>query len=287
MPQGGMRVDSSKTAIIRFAINHMAAPQLPLPAFFALARTLGLTDVEIRNDIAGQAILDGTPASTVRREAEKAGVTILTINALQRFTEWTGAREREAEALAAYAEACGAEALILVPTNDGSGMGHGIRQENLELALRGLKPILKRHGIMGLVEPLGFQSCALRSKREAVEGIRAARGEDQFRVTHDTFHHYLAGEPELFPEMTGLVHISGVDDPTLSTVAMRDAHRLLVGPDDRLGNIEQIAGLLEYGYAGPVSFEPFADELRHLADPAAAIRESMDFIRAQLVSEAA
>ena len=33
---------AATTAKLRFALNHMAAPQLPLPAFFALARSLGL-----------------------------------------------------------------------------------------------------------------------------------------------------------------------------------------------------------------------------------------------------
>jgi 2-keto-myo-inositol isomerase len=271
---------------LRFALNHMAAPQLGLEAFFALARELGLTDVEIRNDIAGQAILDGTPPATVAAAAAAAGVTILTINALQRFNDWNAAREKEAEVLAAYAEACGAEALILVPVNDGSGREFGRRQENLALALGGLKRILARHGITGLVEPLGFASCSLRSKREAVEGIRAARGEDVFRLTHDTFHHVLAGEPELFPEMTGLVHVSGAEDEALALADLRDAHRVLVGPRDRLDNVGQLRQLAGFGYAGPVSFEPFAAELRTLGDPAAALRRSMAYIEAELAAGA-
>ena len=55
-------VAAQYAAKLRFALNHMAAPQLDLAAFFALARQLGLSEVEIRNDIAGEAILDGTPA---------------------------------------------------------------------------------------------------------------------------------------------------------------------------------------------------------------------------------
>lgn len=267
---------------LRFALNHMVAPQLGLAAFFGLARELGLADVEIRNDIAGQAILDGTPAAAVRDAAAQAGVTILTINALQRFNEWNAAREREAEALASYAADCGARALILVPTNDGSGGEFGRRQENLVLALGGLKRILSRHGITGLVEPLGFASCSLRLKREAVEGIRAAGGEAVFRLTHDTFHHALAGDPEIFADMTGLVHISGVEDPGLALGAMRDAHRVLVGPGDRIGNVAQLRALLAAGYAGPVSFEPFAGEVARLRDPAAAIRQSIDYLEGQL-----
>lgn len=272
---------------LRFALNHMAAPQLALPAFFALARALRIAEVEIRNDIAGAAILDGTPAAQVRALAESAGVSILTINALQRFNEWTGARAAEALALVRYARECGSAALILVPVNDGSGRGEGERQQNVRTALAGLKPILQDHGIIGLVEPLGFEVCSLRSKREALEAIDAVAGGAIFEVTHDTFHHHLAGEPELFPERTGLVHISGVVEPNLSVRDMRDAHRVLVDARDRLGNLEQIEALLAGGYAGPFSFEPFAAELRRLPDPARALAESMDFIRARLASKAA
>ena len=36
---------------MRFALNHIAAPNLSLPDFFAAARDLGVTEVEIRNDL--------------------------------------------------------------------------------------------------------------------------------------------------------------------------------------------------------------------------------------------
>jgi 2-keto-myo-inositol isomerase len=63
---------------------------------------------------------------------------------------------------------------------------------------------------------------------------------------------------------------------------MRDSHRVLVGPKDRLGNIAQLKALRAGGYDGPISFEPFAAELRSLTDPARAIADSMQFIRAWL-----
>jgi 2-keto-myo-inositol isomerase len=272
---------------LRFALNHMVAPQLDLRAFFALAKQVGVSDVEVRNDIAGQAIIDGTPAARVKALAEEAGVTIITINALQKFNRWDAAREKEAAALAQYAHDCGAKALILVPVNDGTGRGEGERQGNLRLALKGLRPILKDNGITGLVEPLGFEVCSLRWKREAAETIAAIDGYGTFMMTHDTFHHHLAGDPEIFPTLTGLIHVSGVVDPKLSTGEMRDAHRVLVDGRDRLGTVEQIRALTEAGYDGPISFEPFAEELRHLPDPGRAIGESMEFISRRLASEAA
>lgn len=271
-----------------FAINHMTAPQLPLGEFFRLAAQLGAPRVEIRNDIAGNAILDGTAPEAVRDLAQQHGVTIISINALQQFNTWSEARAAEAEELAAYCAASGAKALVLVADNSGAVPADpATRIVNATEALKGLAPILRGHGIIGLVECLGFEACSLRSKKEAVAAIDAANGRDVFRLTHDTFHHHLAGEPDLFPELTGLVHISGVDDPAIAVRDMRDSHRLLVGPADRLDNVGQIAALRRGGYAGALSFEPFAEELRDLPDPAEAVRQSMTFITQKLAAEAA
>ena len=83
-----------------FALNHMTTPSLPLGAFFELARSLGMSSVEIRNDLAGNAILDGTPAKDVAALAGRHDITIISINALQRFNEWNEVRQAEAVAAA-------------------------------------------------------------------------------------------------------------------------------------------------------------------------------------------
>lgn len=265
-----------------FALNHMVAPQMSLGSFFKLGKTLGINQFEIRNDLTGNAILDGTSPHQVRELAEGEGAEIISINALQRFNEWTPAREEEARRLAAYASACGARALVLVPVNDGSGKLEGERQGNLRIALKGLKPILEQADIIGLVEPLGFQICSLRSKKEAVDAIHATNGADRFKLVHDTFHHVLAGEPDIFPVMTGLVHISGVDDSKVSVDGMRDPHRVMVTGGDRLGNVTQIKDLLAQSYAGPFSFEPFSPDVHATTDVTGLIKGSMDFIREKL-----
>lgn len=264
---------------LTFALNHMTAPALRLDAFFALAVSLGMTAVEIRNDLDGNAILDGSAPAEVKALAERHGVTIISINALQRFNEWTPARAAEARELIDYAAACGARALVLVPKNDGTGQADGERQANLRESLEALQPMLETAGIIGLVEPLGFEICSLRSKREAVEVIKAVGGEQTFRLVHDTFHHHLAGEPDLFADLTGLVHISGVEDPGVSVSDMRDGHRVLVGADDRLENISQIKALLAAGYTGPLSFEPFSPAVHTVPDPEAAVAASVTFVR--------
>jgi 2-keto-myo-inositol isomerase len=270
------------TASIAFALNHIAAPRLDAAAFFALAGKLGIGKVEIRNDLAGAPILDGTGATAIRRMAEAAGVEILSINALQRFNDWEPARESEARELSRYAGECGAKALVLVPVNDAAfSPDESRRLGGLREALAALAPILAEADIMGIVEPLGFAISSLRSKREALSAIDEVGG-NSFRLVHDTFHHHLAGEPDIFPERTGLVHISGVTDAGLATGAMRDAHRVLVDAADRLGNIGQIKALRSGGYAGPFSFEPFAESVQTSPAIASELEASMSFVAARV-----
>jgi 2-keto-myo-inositol isomerase len=162
--------------------------------------------------------------------------------------------------------------------------GRPVAQADLVAALAAIKPILRAHGIQGLVEPLGFAVSSLRRKADAIAAIQAAGGEGLFKLVHDTFHHHLAGETTFHPEWTGLVHISGVADPEVTVDRMQDAHRVLVDRRDRLGNIAQIRALQAAGYTGPYSFEPFATEVQELADPQAALADSMAWIRAQLAA---
>jgi len=264
---------------IDFALNHMAAPRRSLRDFFALARELGIGKVEIRNDLQGRSIADGIPASDVRVEADRAGLSIASINALYPFNVWSDERAGQARELIAYAAACGAEGIVMCPLNDPAyRASEAERLAALREALAALKPMLASAGVTGLVEPLGFAESSLRLKRDAVDAIRAVDGTGTFALVHDTFHHHVAGEAELFPDMTGLVHVSGVVDPAIGVARMRDAHRVLVDDWDVLDNLGQVRALLAGGYRGPVSFEPFASAVHEVSDVAGAIRDSMRFI---------
>ena len=169
-----------------------------------------------------------------------------------------------------------------MPKNDGTGYGDDERKPNLAQALQGLAPILERHGILGFVEPLGFEICSLRRKSEVAEVIGALGLAGRFRITHDTFHHHLAGEAALFPELTGLIHISGVTDPAVSVADMRDVHRVLVDAADRVENIAQIRQLLDAGVTAPCSFEPFSATVHDSVTLAEDLSASMNYIRAAL-----
>jgi 2-keto-myo-inositol isomerase len=265
---------------LSFALNHIVAPRLDFAGLAALARRLAISDVEIRNDLPGVLLQDGTPAPSVRNVATATGVRLLSINALQRFNVWSEARAEEAAQLADYARDSGAAALVLCPLNDRADTRDADqRRADLRAALAALKPILAARGIIGLIEPLGFEESSLRLKRVALEAIDATGGADRFALLHDTFHHALSGETESFPARTGLVHISGVEDRTLPLTEIRDAHRVLVGEHDILGNIRQIRDLAAGGYRGPFSFEPFAASVHALPDVAGALSDSIAFIR--------
>lgn len=261
---------------MRFAMNHIAAPKIALPEFFEMAKRLGATEVEIRNDLPN--VMGTWAAADVKAAAEKAGVTILSINALYPFNVWSGELPAKAEAMADYAAACGAKALVMCPLNDGTPVAF----DDLVAALTAMKPILQARDLIGLVEPLGFPVSSMRQKSVAIEAIKAAGGEGTYKLVHDTFHHHLAGETEFFPEWTGLVHISGVTDPAVAVDDMLDAHRVLVDAADRLENIPQIKALEAAGYTGPFSFEPFAEEVHNVVNPEAALAESIAYVKAQL-----
>ncbi len=264
---------------MKFALNHMVAPRLDCAAFFDLARKLGVTDVEIRNDLPGVALADGTPAPEVGKEAKGRGLNVLTINALQRFNLWDEARAREAESMIAQCAASGAQALVLCPVNDVAYTPSASeRRAELLKALNALKPMLSAAGVRGFVEPLGFAECSLRFKAEAVEAIEAVSGRDVFRVVHDTFHHFVAGETRMFPHITGLVHVSGVADQAATAETMRDPHRGLVDRSDCIGNVEQLRALRAGGYAGPASFEPFAASVHASATIESDLRTSLAYL---------
>lgn len=259
---------------MRFALNHIISPRQSLTEFFAMARALGCTDVEIRNDLKGAPIQDGTSAQTVREAAQKAGVSLISINALYPFNVWSGDLPERAANLAKYAAACGAKALVMCPLNEGKP----VSRDSLAAALKAVMPILQDNKITGLVEPLGFHFSSMRTKAEAISAITEVGGEGTFKLVHDTFHHHLAGETNFYPEWTGLVHISGVSDPGVAVNDMLDAHRVLVDAQDRIGNIAQIKTLSASGYTGPFSFEPFSAEVQALDDPAKALKASMEYI---------
>lgn len=262
--------------MLPFALNHMTTPKLGWEAFLDLAKDLGCVGVEFRNDFK-TALFDGADPAVVGAAVKARGLRFLALAEVKMFNDWSDAKAAEAEALMQIAVAAGAEAVSLIPRNDGVATDRADSRRVTETALREILPMLKAHGLKAMVEPLGFAVCSLRHKDVLADAIDAVGGVGTYYMVHDTFHHALAGFGPIFPELTGIVHVSGVKD-MIALDDMRDPHRVLVDADDVLGNVAQIRALRAAGYTGPISYEPFAPSVHDLADPKAALATSMEFI---------
>lgn len=263
--------------MLPFALNHMTAPHMAWEPFLDLAKGLGCVGVEFRNDLIAP-LFGGADPAVVKAAVAARGLRFLALAEVKMFNDWSSAKQAEAEALMKIAVACGAEAVSLIPRNDGVATDRKDSLKVTEVALRALLPMLKAHGLKAMVEPLGFAVCSLRYKDVLVEAIHEVGGVGTFYMVHDTFHHALAGFGPIYPELTGIVHVSGVKDQVYFD-DMRDPHRVLVDADDVLGNVAQIRALKAAGFTGAISYEPFAPSVHVMADPAKALAASMEFIR--------
>jgi 2-keto-myo-inositol isomerase len=273
--------------IRRFCVNRIIAPNLPLAGFYDLAVSVGLSKVELRNDIGGKDPIDGMKASEAVSLAKARGIEVVTINALQKFNLASARAKAQADldAMLALAEHIGCKALVLCPNNDaGDERSPAQRVAETVEALAAFGPRFEKAKVLGLVEPLGFAISSLASLLVAQDVIKKS-GFSCFRIVHDTFHHHIGPEDlKIFDgaydvSLTGLVHISGVESD-IAIKEYRDANRVLVGPADRMKSKEQVHRLDALGYSGPISFEPFSPELQKLGpvDLAVALKKSLAYL---------
>lgn len=279
-------------AQLNFALNHMTTPRLDCRAFLELAASLDCIGVELRNDLADKQLtdapfFDGEAPAVVGDYARSKGLRLLGLSEAYGFNAWSDAMRANVQLLIDQAVEAGAETISLIPRNDAPTYAAGERDEALRRSLGEILPMLDKANMVALIEPLGFVSSSLRHKADAVAAIEAVGGQARYKLVHDTFHHHLAAEQDYFPDHTGIVHISGVVDPGLSPEQMQDGHRILVDGRDRLGNVEQIQALLDAGYAGAFSYEPFSADVHELTNPAEALGRSMAFLRDALARKAA
>ena len=250
----------------QFAVNRMTYPVPMMDEFFALVKEAGLSRVELRNDLEGKGIIDNLNPEEFNEIKKKYGIEVETINAVQKFNLPSNFDHayREIEEWIDLSKKIGCKALILCPNNDVNDRRSGgeFLADTTE-ALKKYGPLFRDSGVTGLVEPLGFEECSLRSKKTAIDAIKASGFSDVYKVVHDTFHHYLGTDNEFYPDYTGLVHLSGVE-ADVEDGEMRDMHRILVSEKDRLGNREQVRALAEGGYKGVFGFEPFSEEIHVL-----------------------
>ena len=271
----------------KISLNRILLPSLSIEEFFKLSAELALNKIELRNDLAGLGIIEPYSPEQVKGLSEKYNIKILTINALQKFNLAAVLPEKleELKELIRLCVAIDCKAIVLVPTNDISDNrdSAAVKQETLS-ALKAFGPLFEDNGIWGYVEPLGFEECSLRSKVVALQAIRES-GCRNYKIVHDTFHHHLGPDTEdslknnYDVAYTGLVHVSGVESDIPSN-QYKDDHRILIADGDRLNNREQLELLIQLGYKGDISFEPFAKDVQKMKINAlkAAINESIDLI---------
>ena len=271
----------------KISLNRILLPRVSLEEFFKLNADLELNKIELRNDLPGIGIIAPYSPEQVKGLSEKYNIKILTINALQKFNMGAVLPEvlAELKELIRLSVAIDCEAIVLVPTNDTNDKRDSdvIMQETVT-ALKAFGPLFEDNGIWGYVEPLGFEECSLRSKVVGLQAIQES-GFSNYKIVHDTFHHHLGPDTDdrlkndYDISHTGLVHVSGVESQIASN-QYRDDHRILITDGDRLKNREQLELLINLGYKGDISFEPFAKDVQEMEIEAlkAAINQSIEFI---------
>jgi len=272
----------------RFAVNRITCPSLPLQDFFRfVAEELGLTKVEIRNDLPGTGVTDHMAPAEAAEAARRHGIRILSINGMQKFNlkAMQDAKLSELEKILDVAAALHCTALVMCPNNDtGDHRDARSRVEETVSALAAFGPIFMRRGVQGWVEPLGFPESSLSSIVVAGEAVkRSAFG--CYRVVYDTFHHYLGPDTEkdvdaeFASRVAGLIHVSGVESDAAKS-ALKDGHRVLVSPSDRMKSRDQIARMISLGYKGDISFEPFSADVQAMSTKAlaAALNKSIEYV---------
>jgi 2-keto-myo-inositol isomerase len=271
----------------RIGLNRIIHPDLNLEEFLKLAADLSVCKVELRNDLPNGEIIDTYSPEQVRELAEKSGIQIITINALQHFnvSSLLPVLLEQLQELVNLSTAISCNAIVLCPHNSVNDKRSPEQrfQETVD-ALKEFAPVFAKHGLMGYVEPLGFEESSLRSLVTAMKAIQES-GSRYYKIVHDTFHHHIGPDTletldnEYDVSYTGLIHVSGVESD-LSTNQYRDAHRILVTPADKLKSREQIEKLITLGYEGDISFEPFAEDVQQmeLEDLKTVIQESIAYI---------
>lgn len=271
----------------RFSLNRIIYPDLNLEDFFKFTADLGLNKVELRNDLPGRGIIDTYSPEQIKDLLKKYGIEILTIKALQKFNLGVVLQQaiKELKELINLSLSIGCKAIVLCPNNDVNDRRNSkeIFKETVG-ALKSFAPLFEESNLLGYVEPLGFKESSLSSLVTAMNAIKEA-GCPNYKIVHDTFHHYIG--PDTFDiiedkynlSYTGLVHISGVES-VIPTEQYRDNHRILVSVQDRLKSKEQIELLIKLGYNGDISLEPFAKEVQkmEIEEIKSAIDKSIGYI---------
>jgi 2-keto-myo-inositol isomerase len=269
-------------------LNRIIKPQIPLEEFLKFTAGLSIKYVELRNDFTDKGILDGLSDAALEKTFKDSWIQAVTINALYPFEDVKVLHENleKLRGLIAEAKRINCPHIVLCPLNDANDRRDSVqRASDLVTALNAYGPLFAEANMVGLIEPLGFETSSLRTKKAALTAVVSCDYPNSYRLLHDTFHHYLSGETEFFPEETEIIHVSGVLTGK-TKAATTDEDRILVTKDDIMDNRGQVAALLEGGAAVPISYEPFSPQVRELplSELKVHLQESIEYLLDGLLS---
>ena len=113
-------------------------------------------------------------AKIIKELVNNYNVNILSINALQKFNIWNKERKEELISLSEFAKKCDCKGIVLVPLNTGEFINKVERIKLLYNSLKNITPILNDYGLLGYIEPLGFEISSLRLKSEVAELVKSS-----------------------------------------------------------------------------------------------------------------
>ena len=273
----------------RFALNRIACPALGLEDFFRLTREIGLSKVELRNDLPGGRVTDDLPPSEAAALAARHGIEVITINAVQKFNVKALAAQVAAELQAPPRRRLGSA----LPRRGPLPQQRPRRQARPRVApgrdrgspgvagpalFRGRHSRLRRASRVRRVLP--FLGGRRRRGRETLGPVLLPRALRHLSPPPRAGHGSRHRRRLRCASIHGLIHASGVE-ASLPVERIRDEHRVLVSPRDLTGCREQIQQHVRLGYAGDISFEPFSPEVQRLGrdELATALRKSLRYLQ--------
>ncbi|MCO6543340.1 MAG: TIM barrel protein [Lactobacillus sp.] len=260
-------------SIERFCLNRKAAPAISLDKTISLVASLGIKNIELRNDLYGipdnSSILDKMSELDVKRVLEDNDVSVETINAVGNMDR----RDMIDDNLASLTEMLDMtkdlqlKNIIFCPVRSKDDVRSARqRQEDAIANIKDYSQLLKKYNVNGLIEPLGFEDSTLRFPWEGQFIIDQA-GVDNFKLVADTFHYYLANvtdddfDNKVDVAYIGLVHLSSVMN-NKSRRYLDDQDRYMLDEADIMNSIHIAHNIENAGYHGLYAFEPFSDDLK-------------------------
>ncbi|AKP67876.1 sugar phosphate isomerase/epimerase family protein [Companilactobacillus ginsenosidimutans] len=257
----------------RFCLNRKAAPGIKLDKTLDLISSLGVKNIELRNDLYGapdnSSIMDNMSNADVKAGLQKNNVSIETINAIGNMDKRSMVDEniKSLTEMLEMTKDLGLKNFVFCPVRSTDDTRSAEEKKSEAIAnVKEYSKVLKKYNVNGLIEPLGFTDSSLRTPWEGQAVIDGA-GVDNFKLVADSFHYYLANvTDQQFKEKVnidyiGLVHLSSVfankkrDD-------LDDQDRYMLGEDDVMQSAEHAQKIEASGYKGIYAFEPFSDDLK-------------------------